>query len=220
MGGADGTGARAAARPKQTGRPGTVCKEWETERVQGAGYRVQGSRGWPGPVGKELQCVTQRLAGGDPLCDATMRAVRDGFGVDGWMTVDVTKQNRARCHNREQPTCNSKTATALCQPLRPDRGSMVDGRQPVHSPRVHSSWRSSAGTCNNPKLLLDEWYRRLITRHKRYCGSLLRPRNRKRKEDGGGSGRVARKEDWKRHGLEKPHSTQYNARVTEYRQHN
>lgn len=35
--------------------------------------------GWPGPVGKELQCVTQRLAGGDPLCDATMRAVRDGL---------------------------------------------------------------------------------------------------------------------------------------------
>ena len=34
---------------------------------------------WPGPVGKELQCVTRRLAGEDPLCDAIMRAVRDGL---------------------------------------------------------------------------------------------------------------------------------------------
>lgn len=30
-------------------------------------------------MGKELQCVNQRLAGGDPLCDAIMRAVRDGL---------------------------------------------------------------------------------------------------------------------------------------------
>lgn len=41
--------------------------------------RVQGGRVRPGPVGKELQCVTQRLAGEDPLCDAIMRAVRDGL---------------------------------------------------------------------------------------------------------------------------------------------
>lgn len=44
--------------------------------------RGAGSRGGghgPGPVGKELQCVTQRLAGGDPLCDAIVHAVRDGL---------------------------------------------------------------------------------------------------------------------------------------------
>lgn len=49
-------------------------------RTEGAERcRVQGGRAWPGPVGKELQCVTQRLAGEDPLCNAIMRAVRDGL---------------------------------------------------------------------------------------------------------------------------------------------
>lgn len=43
-------------------------------RADGAeGCRVQGWMAWPGPVGKELQCVNRRLAGEDPLCDAIMR---------------------------------------------------------------------------------------------------------------------------------------------------
>ena len=90
-GGAEGTGAEAA----RTSRQGTACKKAQRE-VQGAGCRVQGSGHWPGPVGKELQCVNQRLAGEDPLCDATMRAVRDGLVWSLVVWVDVTKQNRGR----------------------------------------------------------------------------------------------------------------------------
>lgn len=54
--------------------------------------RVQGYRAWPGPVGKELQCVNRRLAGEDPLCDAIMRAVRDGLvWVGGCDETDESK---------------------------------------------------------------------------------------------------------------------------------
>lgn len=64
---------------------------------------MQGLRSWPGPVGKELQCVNQRLAGGDPLCDAIMRAVRDGLV---WVGGCDETEERARW---KAATCNSKT---------------------------------------------------------------------------------------------------------------
>lgn len=72
----------ASSKGQGSGRPGRLkTEDWVQGTVQGAegaGCRVQGG-GWPGPVGKELQCVTQRLAGGDPLCNAIVHAVRDGM---------------------------------------------------------------------------------------------------------------------------------------------
>lgn len=68
---------------------------------QGAGGRV-----WPGPVGKELQCVTQRLAGGDPLCDAIMRAVRDGLvWVGGCDETEESKIESSHMQLQDTEVC-------------------------------------------------------------------------------------------------------------------
>jgi hypothetical protein len=103
---------RAQEQQGPSGTGETVCAEGartETEReteVQGAGVQERGLR----LVGKELQCVKRRLAGVDPLCDATMRAVRDGLVWVGG--CDETDQRRDAV--QRAATCNSKTGRCVC----------------------------------------------------------------------------------------------------------
>lgn len=124
QGPADRTGDRV--QKAQTGRG---------EREGREGCRVQGGMGWPGPVGKELQCVTQRLAGGDPLCDATMRAVRDGLvWVGGCDETDQRKdtiEESSHMQLQDRRRGRARMNPATCQPLRPGRGG--DGQSNTES---------------------------------------------------------------------------------------
>lgn len=96
--GADGMGARESSSKGQ----GTG------DRVQRA-QRGAGSRGGghgPGPVGKELQCVTQRLAGEDPLCDAIVHAVRDGLvWVGGCDETEERKMGSSHMQLQDTEMC-------------------------------------------------------------------------------------------------------------------
>lgn len=83
-------------------RESSKCQGTGGPRAEGAERcRVQGWRSWPGPVGKELQCVTPRLAGEDPLCDAIMRAVRDGLVWVGG--CDETEESKMESSHMQLP---------------------------------------------------------------------------------------------------------------------
>lgn len=111
--GADGMdGRERAARARGQG---TACRAQRAQR--GAGCRGGGR--WPGPVGKELQCVTQRLAGEDPLCDAIMRAVRDGLvWVGGCDETEESKMESSHMQLQDTEGVRARMNPATCHPQR------------------------------------------------------------------------------------------------------